>query len=282
MSALKAAVILMLSVSVMVLASSAGAQPTPQTEGYQVMIAKEFLLEAHGGNGRAACHLLVPRADGSRLTARELQLYMRELHRFVVQSNVQVPEGADVTFESLWDPITVCVAFVGEPARHEQLVDLERTVQLALGLDEEEMAALRRSIGREAGMLNLKDVCLAALTYANRHGGNLPPVGEWTAATEEYLDNDEYLACPPSVGAELRFALNTALAGADCTELPRPGATVMFFSSAVPGPDPAGIMDEMAGDADDMVYLGFADGHVQLMRLAEVPPEMFDPWEKGP
>jgi len=258
-------------------AGPGSAQPTAETEQFQRFAAQEFLQDVTGGNARQACGLVAPLGDGSRVTTRELGLYMRELYRFQLQSNVQVPEGADVTFEPLWEPITICVAFIGDGARGEQLVDLERTVKLALGLDDEAMAALRRSIGREAGTLNVKDLCLAAIRYSMGHGNDLPSAATWTDATGDFLDSKEYLRCPATVGAELRFAFNAALDGVSWPKLADPAQTVVFFSSDLPGDSPAGGAADAAADADDMVYLGFADGHVQLMRRANVPPALFDP-----
>jgi prepilin-type processing-associated H-X9-DG protein len=117
---------------------------------------------------------------------------------------------------------------------------------------------------------NMKQLCLAALMYAQDNDENLPNEG-WAQQLVDYTKNADILRCPAAGDLKVAYALNEALIGKPLAQIADPAKTVLFFESDQ-GPEvPFGGLDALAAKArhPDGVTLGFADGHVQVVSVEE-------------
>lgn len=113
-------------------------------------------------------------------------------------------------------------------------------------------------------MSNLKQLCLAAIMYAQDHG-RLPPAEGWVEALMPYVKNRAVLRCPAdATGHPCSYAFHRDLSEKPLAEIPNPGQAVLFYESTQAAPAPTGTGDDLppAPRHPNGYAFGFADGHV--------------------
>ncbi len=128
-----------------------------------------------------------------------------------------------------------------------------------------------REAGRRAACSsNLKQVVMA-LQMHRTDGGSLG-LG-WVEGARKYLGGnaESTLRCPSRREVGVGFALNEALIGATSDRIWDLDETVLLFESSIGGDSPIGGARDVpeGGVHDGRVHVGFADGHVQLLPVAE-------------
>jgi hypothetical protein len=130
---------------------------------------------------------------------------------------------------------------------------------VAVGATQREVLSARKA----ACMAHIKDLTLAALTYANHHGGRLPDAASWADEVAPYLSESVAgFQCPGANNRSFAYAYNSALSGMKLGDVKEPQTTVIIFESDV-GRNGAGGPDllvtvprHLGGD-----NYGFVDGH---------------------
>jgi len=126
--------------------------------------------------------------------------------------------------------------------------------------------AARDKARATACISNVKQICLAALMYAQDHDEILP--GEqWCEGLSAYVRNPALFTCPSPTDLPVGYALNKALVGQGLGAVPLPAETPLFFESNLGGPNPVGGPDAVPAEGvhDGMLTVGFADGHVKMV-----------------
>jgi len=107
-------------------------------------------------------------------------------------------------------------------------------------------------------MGNVKHLCLALLTYADDHGGHLPPAARWVELTKPYMPRDRSYTCPAAPKVEVGYGYADYLAGLDRAKMPYASEILMVWdgSPTSPSPDPR---------HNYGAIVGYADGHAKWM-----------------
>ena len=107
---------------------------------------------------------------------------------------------------------------------------------------------------------------LAAIEYADAHGGRLPDAAHWEQDLQSYFGKygiSATLAAPPN-GTPRRLAMNSALGGMNINKLSDPANMVLFFESVSRAPSSADAVQSLpaAGtDGGEYFAICYADGH---------------------
>jgi prepilin-type processing-associated H-X9-DG protein len=117
---------------------------------------------------------------------------------------------------------------------------------------------------------NMKQLCLAALMYAQDWDETLPNEN-WPKDLEPYIGNTTLFRCP-AAPERIGYALNAALAAGKMGDVKNPAETVFFFEADVPDDvafgGPEAVLQEPRHA--DRIVVGFVDGHARAMEPAEV------------
>jgi len=124
------------------------------------------------------------------------------------------------------------------------------------------------NVKREGAALTAaKLLGLAALQYAQDHGGRYPDAGRWEQEMTPYLGPDaaEVLHPPaPMFGTPRRFSLNPALSGKSQAQIDSPSNVWMFYesvSSASSASDDLDHWPDTGRDGGHRYAIVWADGH---------------------
>jgi prepilin-type processing-associated H-X9-DG protein len=113
---------------------------------------------------------------------------------------------------------------------------------------------------------NMKQLCLAAMMYAQDQDEKLPTEG-WPKQLEPYSKNPAIYRCPGAPDKEIGYAINEKVAGVKLGGLADPAETVLFFESDLAVDIPFGGIDALVEKPRHagLVVVGFADGHVKAV-----------------
>jgi prepilin-type processing-associated H-X9-DG protein len=127
-----------------------------------------------------------------------------------------------------------------------------------------------------ACMNNVKQLCLAAIIYANDHNDQLPPATTWCDALQPSVGMPQVYQCPAAPGARSGYGFNSKLSSKKLAEV-NP-LTVMFFEAAggwnqTGGPEALRKPPPHGGNCN----VGFVDGHVESVSAARLSALRWDP-----
>lgn len=146
-------------------------------------------------------------------------------------------------------------------------------------------AARARAQARTAACIsNMKQLCLAAMMYAQDHDEQLPPAEAWAEKLTPYFRNAAILRCPSDGTAHPHsYAINRNVAQMQLARVARPAETILFYETDAPNPSPSGAGEDMPRPPRHRggVVLGFADGHVTV-HFGDIPKEWWDPAAQQP
>jgi len=78
---------------------------------------------------------------------------------------------------------------------------------------------------------NQRELAVAALMYADDHGGRLPPAQEWCDLLRPYLKDAHAFVCPAARNLRCSYAFNANLSGVRLDDSPESRHVVIFFES---------------------------------------------------
>ena len=79
---------------------------------------------------------------------------------------------------------------------------------------------------------NMKQLNLAAISYANEHNDQLPPATNWCDTIQPNVVSARVFQCPSGDRrSRSHYAINTKLAGVQLKKITNPATTVLFFES---------------------------------------------------
>lgn len=126
---------------------------------------------------------------------------------------------------------------------------------------------------------NVKQLCLAAIMYANDHNDTLPPGATWCDAIQTQVGSVKVFQCPAGAeGNRSHYAFNARLAGLDLKKITSPGTTVLFFETDG-GWNLSGGPELMVKPSrhGGVSVVGFADGHVEQVSDSRLNNLRWDP-----
>jgi prepilin-type processing-associated H-X9-DG protein len=123
---------------------------------------------------------------------------------------------------------------------------------------------------------HVRQLCLAAVLYADDHQGVYPDARGWCDALQVYYKDAGFLRCPADPDQPCGYAFNARLSGISETNLLAPSDTVVFFEAAA-GWDATGGIEQVVLRHGDMVNLGFADGSARSIRGDRLTGLIWDP-----
>ncbi|MGM0491371.1 MAG: hypothetical protein ACQER1_00385 [Armatimonadota bacterium] len=129
----------------------------------------------------------------------------------------------------------------------------------------------RREAQASACLSNMKQLCLAALMYAQDWGEHLVQPGrvrgEWPEELYPYLKSRAIFTCPSRPEQPVGYAFNERLYDAALANITNPAETVIMFETLAVGEAPAGGVEAVPEQPihGDYVTVGFVDGHAKMM-----------------
>ena len=126
---------------------------------------------------------------------------------------------------------------------------------------------------------NVKQLCLAAIIYANEHNDQLPPATNWCETMQPNVGSARVFQCPAgNQGGRSHYAFNAKLAGVQLNKITNPATTVLFFETDG-GWNLSGGPELMLKSSRhrQMFVIGFADGHVESVTEAGIKNLRWDP-----
>ncbi len=128
-----------------------------------------------------------------------------------------------------------------------------------------------RSSARSVSCLsNLKQISLGLLMYTQDYDETLPPAQKWQSGEMPYVKNQSLFACSESKTGG--YAFNRRIGRLHVRFFDSPALSPMVFDSTLPGPEANDLLQSFdarhssSGGVGGNV--GFADGHVKLLRSA--------------
>jgi len=128
-------------------------------------------------------------------------------------------------------------------------------------------------------MNNVKQLDLALIMYADANHDHFPAGTNWCDALKPYVKNDKTFRCSQGKpGLRSHYAFNARLAGLTTKEVQAPAQTVVLFETDG-GWNVSGDRALLpATPRHSGVYvIGFADGHVELVRSARLEQLHWEP-----
>jgi prepilin-type processing-associated H-X9-DG protein len=159
------------------------------------------------------------------------------------------------------------------------------TVGILMALLLPALVGARNAAYSAQSMNNVKQLCMAAHTYANDNKEQFPPPDTWPAVLKEkqFIAGDQILAEPAAPTAGRAYAMNRRLAGARMSDVRSPSQTVLFFE-CVPGAPPAGGPENLPPQPrhGSGHIIGFCDGHAEVVPPNELGRLIWDPKADSP
>jgi prepilin-type processing-associated H-X9-DG protein len=128
-------------------------------------------------------------------------------------------------------------------------------------------------------MNHVKQLNLALMMYATDNNNRFPAGDKWCDAIRPYTGGSTAMyQCPGEPGGRCAFSLNSSLANQALSSGQSPARTVLVFGSG-DGWNQSGAADTAKPHKHDgrMVIVGFADGHVQMVRLDQINSFQWEP-----
>ncbi len=167
---------------------------------------------------------------------------------------------------------------------HAQLLGLRREVERLRASPRApanpapgETAEQALSATRRVACLNhVRQLCLAAIMYADDHNGSYPDARGWSEALQGYLQDERFLRCPANPDQPCGYAFNSRLSALSQTNVLSPSETVLFFEAEA-GLNGAGGSEKVVLRHEDVVNVGFADGSARSVRRDRLDSLVWDP-----
>jgi prepilin-type processing-associated H-X9-DG protein len=133
---------------------------------------------------------------------------------------------------------------------------------------------------------NVRQLCVAAETYAAENKDQFPPADSWPEVLKDYGIAEGDLSDPAGPKGSRAYAINALVAGKKLSDVKRRDQTVLFFECA-PGTPPAGGPSDLPpSPRHGRAYaIGFCDGHVEAVNKKHIDrliSLIWDPTEGKP
>jgi prepilin-type processing-associated H-X9-DG protein len=127
---------------------------------------------------------------------------------------------------------------------------------------------------------NVRQLCLASITYADSHNGHLPEANTWCDLVETNVaGGSQVFRCPMGKSSErCHYAFNTKLGGVETKDIKSPAQTVMLFESAG-GWNASGGAEQLLKSRrhSGAIVVGFADGHAEMVTPTRLDKLVWEP-----
>jgi prepilin-type processing-associated H-X9-DG protein len=137
----------------------------------------------------------------------------------------------------------------------------------------------RKHAQMETCVNNMKQLNLAAISYANEHNDQLPPATNWCDTIQPNVVSVRIFQCPSGDRrSRSHYAFNAKLAGVQLKKITNPATTVLFFETDGGWNLSGGPELMLKSSRHRQVFvIGFADGHVESVAEAGIKNLRWDP-----
>ncbi len=190
---------------------------------------------------------------------------------FTYPSNEPLCLAAGIRLEEVGGKKMATAYYTADLDTLPYLIDAPLTLQVVMlkPVLEKSRASARKAMC----LSNIKNLAVAAQSYAAEHENHLPEADNWVEELRPYLGEDASLKCPEDDSEGLSsYAMNEALSGKSLDDIEDPASVVLFYETANPGVNPAGGAEDLAPPRhlEGGNYV-FADGHASWFSTEEQP-----------
>jgi len=143
--------------------------------------------------------------------------------------------------------------------------------------------ARRQTLSDECGS-QLEALAGAMESYLADHDNRYPSADRWVQELRPYVEDAELFKCPEDTSeASSSYAMNSALSGKSADDVQDPEATVLFYETSHPGPNPSGGSDDIADPARhvDGNNFAFVEGSVSAFAPDDEEQPTWNPAESA-
>jgi hypothetical protein len=150
-------------------------------------------------------------------------------------------------------------------------------------IQQQKEQARRQALSDECGS-HLEALGSAMESYLADHDNRYPSADGWVQGLRPYVEDAKVFKCPEDTSEGFSsYAMNAALSGKSADDVQDPKATVLFYETAHPGPNPSGGADDVADPArhvDGNSFL-FVDGSVGAFAPDDEEQPTWNPEQSG-
>lgn len=140
------------------------------------------------------------------------------------------------------------------------------------------LGAARRQAREVSCQVNLRQLGLSVMMYANDNKDNLPDASQWCDSLQGYTGDGKVFRCLAAPLSKCGYAFNKNLSGVSMPNIKVPGNTVLLFESDA-GWNASGDQGAMIArprHPGGFIIL-FADGHVETVPRERLPKLIWNP-----